>query len=125
MSKLMEKLELLLKLGGMKEDITFLVISGATVKMEEKEAWRKIFSSNTSPSASTALCTQSGQEQRAFPVVTPFKSWQMVAPHFSSNCFTNSLEQRGVPLPFVRIPATITAPIRAPQVLSIHPIPAA
>ena len=36
MSKLMEKLELLLKLGGMKEDIKFLVISGATVKMEEK-----------------------------------------------------------------------------------------
>lgn len=45
MSKLMGKMELLLKLGGMKEDITFLVISGAAVKMEEKEAWRKIFSS--------------------------------------------------------------------------------
>ena len=36
MSKLMGKMELLLKLGGMKEDITFLVISGAAVKMEEK-----------------------------------------------------------------------------------------
>ena len=36
MSKLIEKLELLLQLGGMKEDITFLVISGAAVKMEEK-----------------------------------------------------------------------------------------
>ena len=31
-------MELLLKLGGMKEDITFLVISGAAVKMEEKKA---------------------------------------------------------------------------------------
>lgn len=38
MSKLMGKMELLLKLGGMKEDITFLVISGAAIKMEEKEA---------------------------------------------------------------------------------------
>lgn len=31
MSKLMEKLELLLQLGGMKEDITFLVIFGVAV----------------------------------------------------------------------------------------------
>lgn len=41
MSKLMEKLELLLKLGGMKEDITFLVISGTAVKMEEKRPSEK------------------------------------------------------------------------------------
>lgn len=41
MSKIMEILELLLKLGGMKEDITFLVISGAAVKMEEKGPEKK------------------------------------------------------------------------------------
>ena len=34
-------------------------------------------------------------------------------------------EIRGVVLPSVSIPATITAPIRAPQVLSMQPIPAA
>ena len=38
---------------------------------------------NTSPSVSTALRTHSGQEQSTRPVSMPFRSLQIVAPHFS------------------------------------------
>jgi hypothetical protein len=83
------------------------------------------YSSKTSPSERTALRTHSGQGHRTLPVPMPFRSLQMVAPHLRSKFCTSSLEIRGVPLPSVRMPATMTAPIKAPQVLSIHPIPAA
>lgn len=97
MSKLMGEMELLLKLGGMKEDITFLVISGAAVKMEEKEAWRKIFSSAPAlhPARQRRCVRSRGRNRGLFRLLRPSKSWQMVAPHFSSNCFTNSLEPAG------------------------------
>ena len=77
------------------------------------------YSSKTSPSERTALRTHSGQGHRTLPVPMPFKSLQMVAPHLRSKFCTSSLEIRGVPLPSVKMPATMTAPIRAPQVLSI------
>ena len=41
------------------------------------------YSPSTSPSASTALRTHSGQGHSGAPVSTPFRSLQMVAPHFS------------------------------------------
>ena len=42
-------------------------------------------SSSTSPKANTALRTHSGQGHSTVPVSTPFRSLQMVAPHFSLN----------------------------------------
>ena len=72
-----------------------------------------------------ALRTQSGHSHRTFPVPAPFNSLQSVAPLFCLNFSRICLVIAGVLFPLVRKPATIEAPIKAPQVLSIPPIPAA
>ena len=80
---------------------------------------------STSSKASAALRTHSRPGHRGIPVSTPFNSLQMVAPHLFSKFRIIALAVLGVPFPFVNAPATITAPIRAPQLLSIQPMPAA
>ena len=84
-----------------------------------------LYSPSTSSKASTALRTHSRQGHRGIPVSTPFNSLQMVAPHLFSKFRIIALAVLGVTFPFVNAPATITAPIRAPQLLSIQPMPAA
>ena len=71
------------------------------------------------------LYTHCGQGQRGLPLVIALRSLQMVAPDFSLNFWTIWLAILGVPAPLLIIPAEITAPIIAPQVPSIPPIPAA
>ena len=78
-----------------------------------------------SPNANTAFLTHSGHGHNGTPVSIPFKSLQIVPPHLCWKSDKISLEYRGVPLPAVRSPATTIAPINAPQVLSMHPMPAA
>ena len=78
-----------------------------------------------SPNASTAFLTHSGHGHNGTPVSIPFRSLQIVPPHLCWKSARISLEYRGVPLPAVRSPATTMAPINAPQVLSMQPIPAA
>ena len=79
---------------------------------------------NISSRNSEASATQSGQSRRTLPVPTPFSSLQRVAPfrswNFSIICFIRERERLRS---LVAKPTIMPAPIMAPQVPSMLPMP--
>ncbi len=86
----------------------------------EKKGHKSMISSRNSE----ASATQSGQSRRTLPVPTPFSSLQRVAPfrswNFSIICFIRERERLRS---LVAKPTIMPAPIMAPQVPSMLPMP--